>query len=152
MDLTQLDALITGSQFFRWRESLWCPTWKIYVFPTPAQKANIIKVAAGPLEFVRKRYDKPILITSWLRPELYNEWKFPYGVAGARGSQHILGAAVDFKVLGMNCDEVRADLKGQLEFLNVRMERADGQDRVHIDIKRILQGDNRYFYPPGALG
>jgi hypothetical protein len=151
MDLTQLDALIEGTTSFRWREALWCPTWKVYVLPTPGQKANIIKVAQ-PLQAIRDRYGKPMTITSWLRPELYNEWKYPHGVSGAKASQHVLGAAVDFKILTMSCEEIRLDLAHQLEHLNIRMERADGQDRVHIDIKRVLQGDNRYFYPSGSLG
>lgn len=152
MDLTQLDAFIDGTKSFRWREALWLPTWKIYAFPSPAVKTNIIKVG-GPLQFIRDRYGKQIVITSWYRPELYNEWKFPYGISGAKGSQHILGCAVDFKVVGMPCEEVRIDLVGQLEHLNIRMERADGQDRIHIDTKRILHPDEpRYFYPPGSLG
>lgn len=151
MDLTQLDALIDGTQSFRWREALWCPIWKVCVLPTPAQKANIIKIAQ-PLQYIRNRFDKPIQITSWLRPEMYNEWKYPYGINGAKASQHVLGAAVDFKIMTLSCEEVRQELEKQLEHLNIRMERADGQDRIHIDAKRVLQGDNRYFYPPGSLG
>lgn len=151
MDLTQLDDLIDGATSFRWREALWCPTWKVYVFPTPAQKANIIRVAQ-PLQAIRNRFGKPMTVSSWLRPELYNEWKFPHGVGGSKASQHVLGAAVDFKIITITCDEVRNDLQKQLEHLNIRMERSDGQDRVHIDIKKVFPGENRYFYPPGSLG
>ncbi len=145
-----LDDFIPGSVHFRWRESLWLPTWGIYCFPTPEQEKNIIKVAQK-MDYIRNRFNKPITITSWLRPSKYNEWKYPYGVSGAKASAHCEGKAVDFKILTIPCDEVRLDLSRQLEHLVIRMERADGQDRVHIDIRSVVLDGNRYFYPPGSL-
>lgn len=147
----ELDDLIDGSIYFRWREALWCPRWGVYVFPTPEQKQNIIKTAKV-MDAIRNRLGKPIVVTSWLRPNKYNEWSFPYGVGGAKNSAHCEGKACDFQVVTMNCDEVRLLLLPLLPHLGIRMERLDGSNWVHIDIRNPGPEGNRYFYPGGSLG
>jgi hypothetical protein len=144
-----LDDFIPGSTFFRWREALWLPTWKIYVYPSPEIQKNIIYTAKNVADVIRGRFGKPMQILSWYRPELYNEWGMvngtKYGISGAPGSQHVLGKAIDFKIYTISNDEVRAYLEPNLERLKIRMERPDGQDRIHVDWANVMPGGSRYF-------
>jgi hypothetical protein len=144
--MTSLDDLIPGSKYFRWREALWLQTWSIFVYPPPIVEQNIIKTTSV-MDQLRERFDKPILVTSFYRPAKYNEWKKPYGVDGAKGSAHTEGKAVDFKVITIPNDVVRAELEPFLEHYGIRMEQDDQRDRVHIDIMKVLPGHARYFKP-----
>ena len=150
MDLAQLDQLIPGSKHFRWREFLWCPTWAVYVVPTPAQSQNLIKLASV-MDIIRERFGKPIGCTSVLRPARYNEWKYPYGVGGAPGSAHTEGKACDFTVMTIPPDEVQHELAPHLENLGIRMERHTST-WTHIDIRNPGREGNRHFYVKGSLG
>ncbi len=150
MDISQLDALVEGSQFFRYREFLWLPQWSICAFPTPVQLANIKKVAVV-MDEIRKRFGKPIVITSGLRPTKYNEWRYPNGVGGAKASAHIEGKACDFQVVTIPPDEVQHELSAHLENLKIRMER-NTPSWTHIDIRDPGAEGNRHFYASGSLG
>lgn len=132
---------------FRWKEVLWCPKWGVHVWPNDKQYLMLMNVIQR-LEAIRIQFDKPIIITSGLRPRNYNDWSKPYGVNGAKFSAHKLGEAVDFVIEGFEgpsgCDDVRHVLKSRLEGLKMRMEDKPGSDWVHIDIR---QGKNRFFKP-----
>lgn len=97
---------IPGSKYFTWHEALHLSSINSYAIPTPEQETNIIKLAKI-LDGFREHFNRPIQITSWLRPKLYNS-KI---VGGATFSHHISGSAVDFVVQGLNSDFVRSELK-----------------------------------------
>jgi Peptidase M15 len=139
-----LNALIKGSTWFRWREALWLPKWGVHVFPTELQFQNIIRTAQK-LDIIRNRFQKPIQITSWLRPANYNQWPQPYGISGSKMSSHIDGLAVDFIVSTVGSDKVREDLRPELERLGIRMESLDTA-HVHIDLRQP-GGSGRFFIP-----
>lgn len=141
-----LDSFIDGTQSFRLREALWLSQWKVYAFPTPDQLKQIVKIAPT-LQFIRNRYGKPVVIHSWLRPVEYNRQ-----IKGAPDSWHTRGGAVDFHIVTMNCDELRADMKNHLAHWNIRMERLDGSNWVHIDNRPVPSGGERYFFVQGSLG
>lgn len=133
-----LNKTIPGCRSFIWHEALWLPQWQCHVCPTDKQEDEIINIAYKAQQ-IRDFFGLPLVITSWLRPKLYNEL-----VNGAEKSQHVYGKAIDFKVRGLSCDEVRVRLEPKLEELKIRMERADDQDRVHIDNGDVIK--SRYFY------
>ena len=141
-----LDDFIEGTQSFRYREALTLQKWNVTIFPSSDQLKKIIQIAQ-PLQYFRNRYGKPIIIHSWLRIKPYNEL-----VGGSKNSWHLSGGAVDFSVATMNCDEIRNDLIKHLERLNIRCERLEGSNWIHIDNKPVRPDDNRYFYPLGSLG
>lgn len=140
-NLHLFDPIITekipGSKYFRWHEALWLGSIESYAKPTPEQEANIIKLALI-MDEIREYYNKPIIVNSWLRPRLYNH-KI---VGGATFSHHMSGNAIDFTVMGMNSDFVRADLKLHPELTkNCSFEM--GVSWVHMQ----NDGRNNWFYP-----
>lgn len=143
--MIDLDALIPGSAYFRWRDALFLPTWKIYVYPSPEIYKNIIQTAKYVADPIRGVLNKPIQIQSWYRPELYNEWAAPHGVGGSKNSQHKLGKAIDFSVYTMSIDEIHSILEPRLSAHSWRMEKPDGKNRVHVDWATVPPGGNRYF-------
>lgn len=144
MNSRELNSPI-GPTTFLWTQALWLPTWAVHVFPTQEQESNILKVAPK-LQAIQALYPgRKIMVTSWLRPDLYNEWEKPYGVGGALGSFHPKGGAVDFIVPGVACDEVRAMLEPKLEELQIRMENLPEAGWVHIDVAPVVY--SRFFKP-----
>lgn len=141
MTLIDLDALIPGSVFFRWREALWCPQWGVCVFPNETQYENIVKSAKWFMDPIRNRLGKPIAVTSWLRPPVYNEL-----IKGAKSSAHIDGTAIDFQVVGMELNIARDVIRPELVRLNIRMEKDDGKPRIHLD-SRTPGPEGREFSP-----
>lgn len=129
---------------FRWTEALWLPSWGIYVFPQYDHVWENIYKTAEVMEEIRAIVKKPIVVTSWYRPEKYNEF-----IKGSKRSQHIQGLAVDFFAKGQICDATRVLLLPHLERLDIRMEANVGKNWVHIDLKRDqkLKPEQRFFKP-----
>jgi len=125
---------------FTWGEFLWLPRWELYCFPDENQYINIKNVALK-LQQIRHIFDRPIKVTSGLRPKSYNKL-----IRGARSSYHMLGMAVDFQVKNENCDHVRAVLEQKLERLGIRMEAKPGSSWCHIDMGKPSR-NGRYFKP-----
>ena len=136
-----LIELIPGCSNFHWREFLWLPQWKIYVFPDDRQKLNIIEMAQSMEEVRYLMDDRPIKITSGLRPDLYNA-----KIGGTPYSAHKLGRACDFKVKGVRPNSVRLVLKEHLEELGLRMENLPDSEWVHMDTKK--PGPSGRFFTP----
>ena len=129
---------------FKYQEALYLPAWDIYVYPHDLKIWENIQKTAFAMEEVRAILGRPCIITSWYRPEKYNEF-----IRGAKKSMHIQGLAVDFYVKDLNCDTVRMKLLPHLERLDIRMEANEGRNWVHIDLKRDikLKPENRFFKP-----
>ena len=135
-----LDKLVPGAKYFRWKEILKCNQWGVHVFPTDTQYLNILKLVKK-LDLIREYLDKPMHITSGLRPNKYNKL-----IGGAKYSAHKLGMAADFYVKGLKADRVREILVPVLNDFEIRMENLPGSNWVHIDI-RPCDNTRRYFRP-----
>ena len=128
---------IDGSKYFTWGEALFLQRMNAYVKPTIPQVTNIEKLAAR-LDLIRDHFKVPITITSWLRPVDYNKL-----IGGAQFSHHTTGSAVDFTVMGLSGDAVRAELKKHpllIEGLGLET----GIPHVHIQ----LSTQTIWFAPP----
>lgn len=139
------DNYIGASPYFKWREAIYVNNWDVYVYPNKIQYSNISKLVKR-LDAIRKMLDAPFIVTSWLRPTLYNQWAKPYGVSGSQFSCHMDGSAIDFQVKGMTADKAREIIVPHLEFNGLRMENLPGSNWVHIDTKTPGAG-GRFFKP-----
>lgn len=67
------------------------------IVPTPEQLSNLTRLCESLLEPIRVRLQRPIVITSGLRPPWLNEL-----IGGSPRSAHMDGLAADVKVVGMS--------------------------------------------------
>lgn len=124
-----LKSQIGNAKNFTWSEALYLARFEIHCFPSSPQIFENIVKAAEKMQAIRDIFQKQIRVTSWLRPQKYNE-----EIGGSRNSSHLRGLACDFQVLGMDADSVRAALLPSLEKLNLRMEDFPRSNWVHIDL------------------
>lgn len=139
--MVNITKKIDGCKYFKWKEALFLPSWQIHVLPTAAQKSNIIEFAKKA-DMVREYIGLPMIITSWLRPKIYNAM-----IGGSKKSQHMKGMAIDFKCPGVSADDLRDLLEPKLEEFGIRMEKLPGASWVHIDGHEPLPFGSRYFVP-----
>lgn len=135
---------IGQSKYFKWREALLLREWGIVAIPEDKEIYDNIMLVAEALGEIREILGVPVHIRSWWRPLKYNEM-----IGGASKSSHILGLAVDFVCVNINCDIIRATLLPHLKRLNIRMENLPGSSWVHID-KNCDENtpDERRFFKP----
>lgn len=133
--------------FFKVREALLLPSWKVYHKPTEEEKYNICKTVLL-MDEIRELINAPIHIHCWIRPACvnapdseYHGKDYNYYVGGSKRSGHILGIAVDFSSPGENCDDLRAALVPKMDAWQFRIEDLRGAKWVHVDLK-----------PPGPSG
>lgn len=98
------------------------------IIPAAQITSNIIKIAKE-LGKIRSQFgDRPITVTSWLRPPAINR-----AVGGVRNSQHLLGWAVDIQIEGYNPRTVANRLKdswaGGL---------GDSEAFTHLDLRHLM--------------
>ena len=141
MNLKALDLndFIPGCRNFKWSEVLFLNQWDFYCYPDEEIQNNLINVMTK-LQWIRDYFQKPIRITSGWRPNHYNKH-----IGGAKFSEHRFGNAVDFQVIGISAQTVRASLYPLLNHLNIRMEDIHG-NWIHIDTKLPGRG-GRFFKP-----
>lgn len=140
-----LQDKIPGSKHFTWKEALWLPQWSRAAEGaelTPEILETIERVASW-MDTIREFFGKPINVHCWLRPDAYNAL-----VGGAKSSVHRLGMAVDFDVVGLDCDTAKKMIldAGLLDSMQLRMEDIHG-NWVHLDDKPLSPGGHRYFKP-----
>lgn len=136
-----LDRHIPGAPHFLWREALYLRDWAFSAYPELKTARHIIAVA-HKLELIRGYLGRPIHVTSWYRPGVYNR-----KIGGAKNSAHLYGMAVDFQVGGMNADMIRAMLRPKLETLKIRMENLPYSTWTHIDTREPSEVGGRFFRP-----
>jgi len=138
-----LNDLIGKSKWFKWREALWLPRWKIYGVPQDESILENIEKTALAMDKVRVFFGKEIIITSWLRPEKYNEL-----ISGSPRSSHMVGLACDFLVKDYESKSARQLMQRHLKDMGIRMEKLETV-HVHIDLNcaEDLTNDARYFKP-----
>lgn len=107
--------------------------------PIPEHTKNIIRTAQVMDEVREYLGDKPITVTSWLRPVAVNR-----AVGGASNSQHIYGRAVDFVVQSMTTKQVLAKLDA---WYGKRGGLAASASFVHIDTRQYYA---RWKYGAGV--
>lgn len=112
-------------------------TTKSYAYPSVPQAVEIEKLAMK-LDVIREHFNRPITITSWLRPDAYNKL-----IGGALFSHHRTGAAVDFEVNGLSADYVRDELKKRPDLIQ-GLSFETGITWVHIQ----NDGKGIWFPPP----
>jgi len=134
-----LNSPIGDCKHFKWKEALWLPKWMIHALPSEDIARNIIETA-HKMENIRAILGRPIMVTSWYRPDEYNSL-----VGGSKLSYHKQGLACDFVVRGWKSDAVREVLLEYLVRLDIRMEDMDGANWVHIDLGNVV--NERFFIP-----
>jgi uncharacterized protein YcbK (DUF882 family) len=152
------------SKYFTVKEALWLSELnRLAGLPeddlTDEKKANLQKTFAW-MDKVREWIGKPIKVTIAFRSlsyhlDLYrriNEKRKAQGQPELRvpmKSSHLFGNAVDFVVIGMDCDSVRQKIldEKKLEEWNLRMEdNGKGANWVHLDDRAVGPG-GRFFKP-----
>jgi len=139
-----LKSPIGNSRNFIWSEALYLSKWQICVMPDHEDIYSAIELTAERMQKIRDFIGRPIKITSWFRPLVYNE-----EIGGAKRSSHLFGMACDFNVKDFTADDVRTLLRPKLEEFNIRMENLDGANWVHVDINCTEKTpiEKRYFKP-----
>jgi hypothetical protein len=116
---------IDGCQHFTWGEA----TRNGTRLPDTVQQSKNIVEMGKYLDQIRARLgDRPIRITSWLRPVAVNR-----AVGGAKNSTHIEGYAADFSVPGMTPRQVFNALDS---WHGARGGLAHGVGFVHVDLRK----------------
>lgn len=133
------------SQYFTVGEAIFLPQWNRLATEKdglgPAQQANLVMLMVA-MDKVRAFVGKPIVVHCAFRPYSYNKL-----VGGAPKSAHIAAQAIDFHVVGLECDAVRKMLLPKLEEWGFRMEDLPGSTWVHLDMRPVPKGGTRYFKP-----
>ena len=98
------------------------------VIPAAQITSNIVKLAYK-LDEIRELFgDRPITVTSWLRPPAINR-----AVGGVANSQHLLGWAADIQIEGFDPHDVAAKLQqtwaGGL---------GDSSAFTHVDLRHLM--------------
>ena len=137
-----LEEPIGGSGFFKWKEALWLPRWRVNALPSSSVITENIEATAHKMNLLRGFFGEPLLVTSWYRPPVYNAL-----IGGAAGSAHQDGLACDFIVCGRDSRECRNELKDHLKEFNIRLE-AEDTPHLHIDLRCASSHSNekRFFY------
>lgn len=130
MIFPDINSLIPGSKYFKWKEALWLPQWCAFAaIPNEQIKLNIIKQAAA-LDKVRDYFNRPLTVHCWFRPFLYNQL-----VGGAPNSAHMEGLATDFHVEGRKCEEIKTALQAEGNKLYEGRGEINNRDWVHLDLR-----------------
>lgn len=149
IDWTNINSQVT--EHFTVHELTYLPSWLIHHIPSDEEKLNLIALATK-MELVRAFIEKPINVHVTIRPTSvncpgpYNGRNYNSLVGGAPKSGHVLGKSMDFNFYEMQCDEGRMLLLPKLEEFDLRMEKRDGSNWIHLGNDWQF-GMNRYFIP-----
>lgn len=141
--LVKLDDYITSSKFFKWREALWLPSFKVHHEPSQQEVNNIIETCRRLDEF-RNYAGHSFIVHCFIRPTSVNAPGTPWHgkdynaqAKGALASRHITGKAVDFHINGIDQDEAMKMFIPKLQQFRMSAENntsANGRNWVHLDI------------------
>lgn len=139
-----LKSPIGRAKNFTWKEALYLSRWDVCIMPTNERVFFAIEIVAEKMQKIRDHLQKEIRVTSWFRPQKYND-----EIKGAKSSSHLVGMACDFQILGMDADSVRLALFPKLDELNIRMENLPQSNWTHIDINcnEKTPKEKRFFKP-----
>ncbi len=141
--------LIPGCQHFTWHEALWLPQWRRLAVESDGltdEILNNLTVLFQKLETVRSFLNgRPILVHVAFRSQAYNSLPT---VKGAKSSAHLFGMAVDFHVVGIDCDQAKQMILdgNKLDEWGMRMEdNGAGAPWIHLDTRALRPGGKRFF-------
>jgi uncharacterized protein YcbK (DUF882 family) len=144
MDINWNDPASKISDHFTVKDALWLPTWNRMASANDgldeAVKTSLIALFKQ-MDVVRDFFGKPIIVHVTYRPDAYNKL-----IGGAPASSHVRGMAVDFHVVGVNCDDARAKIVPMLEAWGMRCENLPGSSWVHLDMRAA--GPGGHFFKP----
>ena len=136
------------SNHFTNKEALWLPQWNRMANEQDGLNDDVLsslKDLFSKMDLVREYFNAPIMVHVTYRPEEYNKL-----VKGAKNSAHKFGMACDFHVSKMACkDAIQKMLDDKkLEEWGMRCENnGDNPTWIHLDIRDVPPGGNRYFKP-----
>ena len=107
--------------------------------PSPEHLVNLTYLAATLAQPIRENFGRPVIITSGYRSPALND-----AIDGSKTSQHSLGQAMDFHILGHSVKEVCEWIvyESQLDYDQLIYEkRWDATQWVHLSRKN--DGENR---------
>lgn len=151
MSINWSDPSCKITDHFTVHDACYLPSWGVLHSPSTSEIDNLLKIFQKMEQIRSFLGDKAINVHCAIRPilnapgnshngECYNDF-----VEGASQSAHKIGLAVDFDVVGLSCDEVRAKLMCKLAEFNIRMENKPLSNWVHCD--NAPPKPNRYFVP-----
>lgn len=146
-EINWTDLKCKVSNHFTVKEMLWLPSWGRLANEqdglTDEIKTNLVNLA-NQMDIVREYFNLPIHVHVTYRPVEYNK-----AIGGALHSYHSMGGAMDFDIVGMSCDDVRKQIvdNNMLETWQMRCEDMLHGNWIHLDIKPLSPGGNRYFKP-----
>lgn len=152
------------SKHFTWKEAIYLPQWGRAATEDDGLSDTILenlKRLFAQMDIVRDYFGAPINVHVAIRPLKYNhelyermnkdrEAKGLAPLTETTNSPHIWGLAVDFDVVGLTCDEAVKKILDdkKLDEWKMRMEHnPPGSGWVHLDIRDLIPGHNRYFLP-----
>lgn len=146
MSINWEDASCKLTAHFTVKDCLWLNQWKRLATEedglTDEIKTNLLTVLTK-METIRSKVGGPLNVHSMYRPPRYSLL-----VGGSATDVHTLGKACDFDAGDISCDDVKQLLLASLDNLDMRLEdNGDGAGWVHVDVKTLLPGHNRFFKP-----
>lgn len=133
------------SKYFQVKECLWLPKWNRLANEsdglTDEIKQNLVDLCEK-MDRVREFFGKPLAVHCCLRPPVYNKL-----IGGATHSAHLSGKALDFDVVGMDCEEAKLLIlqDNKLDLWDLRMEKGT-KGWIHLG-NDYKPGHDRYFLP-----
>lgn len=119
--------------------------YKINNTPNNNVVNNLKDLANYCLQPIRDNYNKPVIISSGFRCMELNA-----KVGGARNSQHLIGQAADFKVSGIEIDDVIEWCVNNLEYDQLIDEYAKGKHWIHISFNKGCNRKQTLIYKRGV--
>lgn len=98
--LVKLDDYITPKKFFKWKEALYLPSWKVYHSPSQQEVQNIIDTC-NKLDKFREHIGKPFNINCWIRPTSVNDETGKY--SGKDYNKLVKGAPISAHINRIGC-------------------------------------------------
>ena len=121
-----LENPIYEGSHFTWKEA----TRNGQRMPSEKRQVDNIIAVARKLDLIREFIgNRPMIITSWLRPEHINRQ-----VGGVKNSRHITGDGVDFTVPAANLSDIQERLKSFCQSHNMGLGLGARRGFIHVDL------------------
>lgn len=140
------------SVYFTYHEALWLKQWGRHGGSSDGLTDEVLLRLAGlfcKMDKIREYFNAPMDCHDAWRPMDYNNIIHGAAADSTHMARKLAEAALDFDVVGFNCDTVRDKIlqAGLLDRLGLRMEDRPGSDWIHLDTRIPLVGHSRFFKP-----
>ena len=124
-----LENPIYDGSHFTWREA----TRNGQRMPSEKRQVDNIVAVARKLDLIREyNGNKPMVITSWLRPD--RPVNINKQVGGVANSRHITGDGIDFAVPGANLFQIQERMKSFCQSHNMGLGLGANRGFIHVDL------------------